>query len=162
MTYDLTEAHVAVMRKTLEHVLAHPDEHDQSSWGWSYDLVERRELPHVPACGTSYCFAGHAAVTVSGATPIYDAGAYGSLSAVVPPGVSLTDPDQHRDVSTYAVEVLGLPDHETSVFLFAGDNTLVDLADLVHEYTDGRVDLRAEATAAQARADADRRARGLL
>lgn len=160
MTYDLTDEHVATMRKTLEHVLAHPDGHDQSSWGWSYDPNEVDRAPHVPACGTSYCFAGHAAVTVAGATPLFDEGPYGSLRVVVPPGASLTDPAQHHDVAAYAAEVLGLPDHEGGVFLFAGTNTLVDLADLVHEYTGGRVDLRAEATTVQARVDAERRARG--
>lgn len=158
MTYGLTEAHVAVMRKTLEHVLAHPDEHEQGSWGWSYDLTDERVSSDVPACGTSFCFAGHAAVTVAGATPLWEEGEFGMLTVVVPPGVPVTDVDQHHDVAIYAAEVLGLQPDDSG-FLFAGTNTLVDLAELVYDYTDDRVDLRAEARVVQDRVDARRRAR---
>lgn len=39
-----------LLRKTMEHIEAHRDEHDQSGWG-------RKE-----ACGSTMCFAGHAVV----------------------------------------------------------------------------------------------------
>lgn len=38
---------VALLCKVMEHIEAHPEEHDQAEWA------------EQTACGTTYCFAGH-------------------------------------------------------------------------------------------------------
>jgi len=139
----LTATEVAVMRAALEHVVSHPDEHDQETWGLRYD----REVVYddaydrpVPACRTVFCLAGHAAVTVLGARPVWayvapDGDARGSLQGVVPPGESF-----RRDVERYARESLGLTFHQANQ-LFSGSNSLRRVAELCYLYSDGRVDL---------------------
>lgn len=44
---------VALLTKVMEHIEAHPEEHDQVDWG----VIE--------PCGTKFCFAGHT-VAISG------------------------------------------------------------------------------------------------
>lgn len=71
---------VPLLRKTLEHIEAHPEEHDQCTWR--------------SPCGSTMCFAGHAAV-INGA-------------AMVGEAVVLTPEGDERPVSTYAAKILGL------------------------------------------------------
>lgn len=47
----MTTPNVPLMLKVLEHITAHPDEHDQHTWA-----------TRAPHCGTTYCFAGWAVV----------------------------------------------------------------------------------------------------
>lgn len=148
-----TAAHVAALRSTLEYVLAHPDEHDQEVWGTAYDLSDPGERDVAPACGTSYCFAGHAVVTIARAHPIWDdsyvdeAGRTrpcGDLVEVVPAGHDPADEDARVHVVDHASDVLGLNPAER-LLLFAAHNTLTDLAELIWTFTAGEVDRRAEA-----------------
>lgn len=126
---SLSEESCALLRRTLEHVLAHPDEHDQTSWGL--------RLP----CGTSYCLAGHAVVTVLGARPVWFPCADGGvLQDVVMPGTS-----EVVGVADAARDALGLPTGWANL-LFSARNSRADLAEAVHRVTGGRVDLRAAAS----------------
>lgn len=148
-----TAAHVAALRRTLEYVLTHPDEHEQDAWGTAYDLRVPSERRAAPACRTAYCFAGHAAVTIAGARPVWE-GCYrdadgrevpvGDLFEVVPPGADPADEDEHVSVQEYAARYLGLRGSEP-MRLFAGSNTLSELAHLVYAFTAGDVDLRTQA-----------------
>lgn len=52
-------ANVALLNKVMEHIEAHPEEHDQRYWGI------------VTACGTKFCFAGHTAM-MCGHDPVFD------------------------------------------------------------------------------------------
>lgn len=45
-----------LLHKVLDHIVAHPDEHDQSLW------ATRRFDQDGNVCGTRYCFAGHTVV----------------------------------------------------------------------------------------------------
>lgn len=132
---DLSVQHVAALRRTLEHVLAHPDEHRQDVWGYRFPPGATRG----PVCGTAFCLAGHAAVTVAGARPRWSPEGY------------LVDVDVYRDggaarveVDVYAAEVLGLDDDQAGALFYHG-NTRVVLAELVRELTRGEVDLVDEA-----------------
>lgn len=122
----LTADACAALRKALEHVLAHPREHEQGTWG------ARRSS----ACGTVFCLAGHVAVTVLGATPIWRDS--GQLHGVVPAGAR---PDAVQSVRWYVERELGF-DLDVSAYLFGGANTVLDLVEAVRWLTAGRVDLR--------------------
>jgi hypothetical protein len=56
---DGMAVNVELLNKVMEHIEAHPEEHDQDQWAQLAD------------CGTKYCFAGHAAF-MCGWTPIFD------------------------------------------------------------------------------------------
>lgn len=110
---------VPLLRKTLEHIEAHPEEWDQSSW----------------SCGTSGCFAYHAAM-ISGGEPVDmylgyvvseedDPSDQVYLAAIGRPAMV--------HVATRAVRVLGLDEHPGDTRLFNGDNTLDDLRRIVAE-----------------------------
>jgi hypothetical protein len=113
----LTDEQVAVMRKTLEHIFAHPAEWNQRYWA--------TQTP----CGTAYCFAGHAAVTVAGARPTGDA----TMAVYV-------DEFNTQHISDAGQQVLGL-DGARADHLFRATNSARRLAELCYLYSDGRVDL---------------------
>lgn len=116
---QLTDEHVAVMRKTIEHVLAHPEEWDQAHWA---------SASATAPCGTAYCFAGHAAVTVAGAQPT------GRGNGIV----TLNGEPQH--VADAARAALGLDTSQTEE-LFRATNSARRLAELCYLYSGGRVDV---------------------
>ena len=49
---DWPALNVPLLTKVMDHIDAHPDEHDQDVWA--------RRLDAASPCGTTYCFAGHA------------------------------------------------------------------------------------------------------
>jgi hypothetical protein len=102
VTRDLN---VALLRKTMEHIEAHPEEHDQATW----------------VCGSQMCFAGHAAVA-DGAT--LEPGMY------MPNAMSEWLGTTH--VSDYAQRALGLTSGEANR-LFYADNSVEDLRVLVDD-----------------------------
>ena len=159
MRTDATAAHVDALRRTLEYVLTHPDEYDQETFGYSRDPRDPTERATSPACGTTFCVGGHAAVTVAGATPVWTDGyevapgvfqPVGLLDDVVPPGRAVDDEDAWVPVHEYAIDALGLTSREGAL-LFAGNNSLVEVANYAYEFTGGRVDLRVPAAHVQRR-----------
>ncbi len=94
---------VPLLRKTMEHITDHPEEHDQEKW----------------LCGSFACFAGRAAV-LAGATDLGDGRVRGILG----------DRIEDKHVSDYAQRLLGLTDGEAAR-LFSAYNDAWDLAGMV-------------------------------
>lgn len=95
---------IPLLRKTMEHIEAHPEEHDQMTW----------------VCGTTMCFAGHAAV-ISGAHFVHDYG-----------GDIVTPDGDMADIDAYATATLGL-DWDQSWHLFHGCKNIPQLRGYVDE-----------------------------
>jgi len=104
---DRPERHIPLLQKVLDHVTAHPEEHDQSVWA--------RQTP----CGTSMCVAGHTAAMCGWDLDRSVWSPMTGFSRVLRDNVP-------RHVSDVAAEELGLTTHEADV-LFDGWNTLADL-----------------------------------
>lgn len=105
-----------LLRKTMEHIEAHPEEHDQDHWGLK------------TACGTVMCFAGHAAV-LDGATPIWNQGPsdrHPEMEAVIRNGSAMR-------VEQYAGMALGLTDKEADE-LFWGADDIDDVRKVVAKF----------------------------
>lgn len=115
---------VPLLRKTLEHIEAHPEEWNQSAW----------------ACGTAGCFAWHAAM-LDGAGDPPD-----PLNPEYVPAEPGDEPErlveirstQTIHVADRATRVLGLPSAsvEGQGGLFRYDNTLDDLRRIVGELSE--------------------------
>jgi hypothetical protein len=108
---------------TMDHILAHPDEHAQHEW------VVRS------ACGTVACFAGRACL-IAGLTVIWGAtyqAEQGKGSAMVSwEGVP-------TGMRAAAVELLGISSLDAA-FLFSARNTDADLKDYVDQlHQHGRI-----------------------
>lgn len=116
---------VPLLRKVLEHITAHPEEHDQEVWGISG-----------PACGTKFCLAGHV-VQATGHQLVWmdpldwEREVYGAEAA-------LAVVDDWRTVPAVATEELGL-DADQEQGLFWEAQTLDDLWRLASEYTNGEI-----------------------
>lgn len=114
---------VPLLRKTLEHIEAHPEEWNQSAW----------------ACGTAGCFAWHAAMLDGAGNP---PDPFNQEYVPAEPG---DDPDQLVEIASTqtvhvadrATRVLGLDSRvvESSGGLFRYDNTLDDLRRIVADLT---------------------------
>lgn len=113
---------VPLLRKTMEHIEAHPEEWEQGRW--------RRRVQRPTFCGTAYCFAGTAA-KLNGAEwrnppPPEGADDYGCQNHMI------VTPDGVRPVDVYARKILGL-DSAQAFRLFEEFNTLDDLRRIVGE-----------------------------
>src|SRR6266576_134452 len=107
---------------TYRHIEAHPETWDQSMWH----------------CGTSFCFAGHGAVTIAGA-PIHSPGTmYGS-------GVTLREEDADAFEDDDAGDVVSIQQYtqrychltaRQAAGLFPAGNSLSDIMRLIELYTD--------------------------
>ncbi|SRR6266576_6012799 len=107
---------------TYRHIEAHPETWDQSMWH----------------CGTSFCFAGHGAVTIAGA-PIHSPGTmYGS-------GVTLREEDADAFEYYDAGDVVSIQQYAQVYFdltgrqaegLFSAGNSLSHIKRLIEMYTD--------------------------
>jgi hypothetical protein len=101
---------VELLKRTLEFIEANPKEWDQKTW-----------------CGTSCCFAGHAAI-LAGSRRVEKAREPGALS-----WAHVRRPDGKLGlVWEVAERELGLDEWQASE-LFAADNTLADLRRIVGE-----------------------------
>ena len=116
---------VVLLRKVMEHITAHPDEHDQDVWAI--------EAP----CGTVACIAGHT-VIMSGLTfrvdppDDYERTHYGAVrSAEV-----VAETGEEVDVA--AQRLLGLTDDEANA-LFLDADTISEIWDVVERITDGEL-----------------------
>lgn len=123
---------VELLRKTLAHIEANPDQWFQQSWMEPIEGATENE------CGTAYCFGGWAAV-LHGAT-LDDF--MGNTYAVPPPGESIDvfdasdlfedDYDSRVYIGAYARKTLGLTCAQGDR-LFVEHNTLDDLRRIVAE-----------------------------
>lgn len=114
------------MQKLLDHVTAHPEEHDQNTWGQK------------TACGTTMCLAGHAVEM------------FGAGIAWMPLDPYSRDPDTvqavaifdktGREIPEAAAELLDLTlDEMTHLFYTA--QTADDLWKTASVYTRGKLEL---------------------
>lgn len=104
---------VALLRQTMDAVLAHPELHRQSMWATRTD------------CGTAYCYAGMAC-HLSGIEPAFD---------VWPAGTTIRTAywvADGREIGAVAQELLGLDD-DSAAALFRAANTTADLKHYVDQ-----------------------------
>lgn len=118
---DEIQINEPLLQKTLDHITAHPEEHDQAIW-----------MVRGPECGTLGCAAGWAVVFAGHELkfmPIGTGDGWRETALRV---------DDGRWVQHAAREELGLTVGQ-SADLFAGGNTVDDLWRFAEEWTDGRV-----------------------
>lgn len=111
-----TTVNVPLLRKVLDHITAHPEEHDQQSWGIK------------TSCGTAYCVAGHA-LAMSGVDFRWEY-QLGAVRAIYTA--------EGEDVFEAGRQILGL-DFEGADDLFESSNSLDVLWHLAKRYTDGEI-----------------------
>lgn len=99
---------VPLLRKVLEHITEHPNEHDQTEWA-----------TRVEDCGTTMCVAGHA-VAMTGYEIIWPA--HSGTAATCERDGDLWG----RSIEGAAMEELGLSSDQADQ-LFSGVNTLEGL-----------------------------------
>lgn len=119
-----------LLRRVLEHITAHPEEHNQQHWAVRTD------------CGAAYCLAGHA-VVMSGYGPDWSTAFGASDTGVSTAGVA----GRNLTIAELAADLLRLdPDDENEGDheLFDGRNTLDDLWRIAAELTNGRVSRTAQ------------------
>jgi len=114
----MTGPNVALLRETMDAVLAHQDQWDQAYW------IRETE------CGTSYCFAGWVAA-LDGYTQTVRSSDLARRKALA--GNASGETVVIRD---HASERLGLTD-EQAYDLFSAGNTLADLKRIVDDLCDG-------------------------
>jgi hypothetical protein len=139
----MTDAQCELMATTMRLILDSPESWDQNEWGYRAQLSDEMadecaahpvydtepERPHIP-CGTAFCFAGHYAVNVAGARPVWFR--Y-TMDMVRPRGSEV-----NQSVAWFARTELGLPDqHE----MFHATNSARRLVELCYFYSGRRVDL---------------------
>lgn len=115
----MSRINVPLLRKTLEHITAHPTEWNQEYWGRTFNN-ERDEV-----CGTAYCLAGHA-VVMTGHTLTFSNGGYSHFT------------DQGEEIGEVAERELGLT-YDEAYELFHDQNSLFDLWELAEQFTDGEI-----------------------
>jgi hypothetical protein len=108
---------IPLLRKTLDHIKAHPQEWDQQTWH----------------CGTAMCFAGHAAMLDGGAEWLHPSDMCEHVADAE---------GRVTSVATYARRALGLDECQAAT-LFAPDNDLDDLEEIIGEIESGAWDCRA-------------------
>lgn len=115
----MTTVNIPLLRKVLDHVTAHPEEHNQSMWGVR------------TSCGTAYCIAGHALV-MSGVQLGWEdtADGYGYATVDV-----TKDGEQIHDA---ARRVLGLDDVQ-AYLLFDPNNSRDRAWAIAADITDGKI-----------------------
>ncbi len=113
-----------LLRQVLDHITAHPEQHDQAHFAIRTD------------CGTAYCLAGHA-VVLSGYRIAWEESLLNrhAFNAKLDDGSTAEIPD-------LAAELLGLepgPYDEEWPDLFDGGNSRADLWRMASELTDGAI-----------------------
>jgi hypothetical protein len=116
---------VELLRKTLEHITAHPEEHDQTQWAVKTD-----------GCGTAYCLAGHA-VQLAGHTIRWRAAKDWKRTGL---RVVACDVEDGRFISDVATQELGLSSIQAAD-LFSANNDIGTLWRLASDYTNGAIEI---------------------
>lgn len=121
---------VPLMRKVLEHITEHPEEHDQGVWA--------EKTP----CGTTYCMAGHTVLMAGheiawsgGPTDVSneDGADHVTKSVVTPDGLT-------NYIPYVAARELGL-DRDQASMLFYDSSSIEDLWESANFYTDGEIEI---------------------
>lgn len=125
------ERNVKLLRETMNHILANPENHNQDTWYSPGDAM----------CKTTMCFAGHAAVLAGAQVPdpkLFDGDWYlkldGSLSTHEEYMTSMYEDTEQQvlRVSKWAQRKLGLNSYEFEyLFMFMG--TTDEVADRVEQ-----------------------------
>ncbi len=116
---DQPTINVPLLRKVLEHITAHPEEHNQAVWG-----VRTQ-------CSTAYCLAGHALV-MSGVDLRWS-------EPAVEGGYATTDYTvRGEEIYDAAADLLGLTRRQADD-LFCPDNTQGRLWQLAHSMSGGEI-----------------------
>lgn len=106
-----------LLEATMSYIEQHPEEHDQNEW--------------TNACGTAFCFAGHAAILSGVERPVNLRGERWGITFDLE---SVPDPRMNIPgvvhVETYATRVLGLTGEQANA-LFDPDNTREELRAMV-------------------------------
>lgn len=144
-----TTPNVELLTNVLDYIKEHPDEWEQKNWITSFECdskanYERVGVP-VPACGTAFCFAGHALalnsieIKVDNNTYIYSSDYHENgerdVYAMVGTGYYAVNGNPVSDV---AAEILGLGPKQASV-LFMAYNRLEDLEHIVEQIISGEI-----------------------
>lgn len=119
---------VPLLKKALEHVTEHPEEHDQESWF-------SRKWTKGDWCGTTACLAGTIA-WMEGWTPIFPKGNSRTTS-------ECQRGDKQEQVDLVALHALGAQTQGARL-LFGANNTLPQLWGLANELTDGEIEVPRE------------------
>lgn len=125
---------VPLLRKVLEHITEHPDEHDQRKWAIRGGRGQD--------CGTAMCVAGHA-VAMTGheiAWPTWNDNGNGYNSSVARHTRDRGSDGWPRSIEDVAREELGLSQTE-SEWLFMGSNTLRVLWCVANRFSDGEIEV---------------------
>lgn len=131
---DAPEINVIRLRELLEHLTAHPEEHDQNLWAM------RKREPNGD-CKTACCAAGW---TVSLSNEYSIAWRSDALRKNVEfSEYAINERGFEQHVKTVARELLGFTTREASVF-FASDNSLYQLWNYASTWTDGAIERPAE------------------
>lgn len=118
-----TTPNVDLLRQTMDEILAHPEQHNQSRWAIQTD------------CGTAYCFAGWACKLSGLEADFANSNSYPWEAAA---GISHLLSDG-TVIAHEAARLLGL-NEETADTLFAACNTTADLKHYVDEIAEhGRI-----------------------
>lgn len=127
----MDELNVPLLRKTMEHIRAHPEHWLQSIYrgpvGPKVLDVFRKDNNPVLECGTAMCFAGWACDLAG----VEWRGA----------GSQVVAGDYSQSCGLAARDLLGLTQNQ-ALILFAGDNKLSDLEEMVEALIDGTFDDR--------------------
>lgn len=130
------EINVPLLRKTLEHIEAHPEEHIQSTWairGQLGEFIALFEADHLPACGTAFCVAGHA-VQFAGHEIEWTGESASSCS------VQNATSNYSQSIEETAKKELGLSWPQAAE-LFAGCNSRERIWALANSYTEGEIEV---------------------
>lgn len=117
------QRNVALLQATMAYIEKNPEQHDQNNW--------------ITACGTAFCYAGHAAILAGAARPGNEVAEWGrswainveTLESLAVESVSGYS-DTVKPIDEFAAARLGLTLDEADV-LFDGDQTLRTLRILV-------------------------------
>lgn len=117
---ELPEPNLPLLRKVLDHIDAHPEEHYQAAF-------VKTDLTPVDGfiCATAFCVAGHAVVMGMGAYPVSNVLWVGfpAWHTIGEPGLA---PASGQSWYEAGRDVLGLSDQE-ALALFGGSNTRADV-----------------------------------
>lgn len=124
---DIPPLDVALLSKVMEHIEQHPDEHDQGVWA-----SRPIESTSDSACGTAFCFAGHAVNMTMAEQDRFMFGV-GDDNWDFLVAYSVQDSDgMRRAIPALARQRLGVSNDE-GVELFASSNTMEQLRALVDD-----------------------------
>lgn len=121
---------VELLEEIMSYIEAHPQTWNQANWYVNVDpetgsqkhFWRIEEVTEQNSCGTSFCFAGHVALREGFPAPPLENGVEWERE--------VSDLTWGESVDVFAEKVLGI-DPEQAEALFAGENTMADLRNMV-------------------------------